>query len=72
MWMQIEVKSRNSDTGEVEVAGHLNQIEVSFLLQFAINALMSMGAEIDLKEDDDDGEGKKKSRIKLPKGTTLQ
>jgi hypothetical protein len=43
-------------------------VEVAYLLQFAINALMSMGVEIDLKEEAAENE----SRIKMPKDTTIQ
>lgn len=70
--LKIEVKTRNEETGDIEVAGFLNQIEVAYLLQFAINALMSMGAEIELQESAEDEEGKEISRIKMPKGTVLQ
>lgn len=45
---------------------------MAYLLQFAINALMSMGAEIELQESAEDEEGKEISRIKMPKGTVLQ
>lgn len=67
--MRIEVKRHNEETGDIEVAGFLNQVEVAYLLQFAINALLSMGVEIDLKKEaEEDEEGKPKSRIKMPKG----
>lgn len=67
--IKIEVKRHNEETGDIEVAGFLNQVEVAYLLQFAINALMSMGVEVDLKEEaKEDEHGLPTSRIKMPKG----
>jgi hypothetical protein len=66
--IKIEVRERDEETGEVSVSGFLNKNEVSYLLQFAINALMALGTEIDLKSEPDELE---KIRFKLPKGTTI-
>lgn len=41
--IKIEVKTRNEETGDIEFAGFLNQVEVAFLLQYAINSLMAAG-----------------------------
>jgi hypothetical protein len=54
--------------------GSLNRFEVSFLIQYAVNALMTQGAIFnitpDKEEDDEDAEP---MRITLPKGdNTLQ
>jgi hypothetical protein len=53
--------------------GSLNRFEVSFLIQYAVNALMTQGAIFNItpdKEEDDDAEP---MRITLPKGdNTLQ
>lgn len=46
-------------------------MEVAYLLQFAINALMSMGAELDL-EQEAEKDGEEVNRIKMPKGTFIQ
>jgi hypothetical protein len=64
--IKIEVRERNEETGEVEVVGFLNKIECSFLLQYAINALMSMGTSIDLKKESEE------NRFQMPEGDMLQ
>jgi hypothetical protein len=62
------VKERNEETGELEVTGHLNRMEVSFLLQFAINTLMMQGVIFDLSKEVPETE----MRITMPEGSTLQ
>ena len=68
--MRIEVKERNEETGEVECAGWLNRTEVSFLLQYAINQLMAMGAVFDLKKEQLEKE--EEMRITFPSNETIQ
>lgn len=68
--MRIEVKERNEETGEIECAGWLNKTEVSFLLQYAINQLMAIGAVFDLKKEQEEKD--ESLRIKLPVDATLQ
>jgi len=58
---------KNED-GSVNFEGSLNALEVSFLIQFAVNALMMQGALFNITKDDDSEE----MRIKLPEGSTLQ
>lgn len=69
--MKIEVKERNEETGEIECAGWLNKTEVSFLLQYAINQLMAMGAVFDIKREQEEN-NKDELRIKLPTNETIQ
>lgn len=68
--MRIEVKERNEETGEVECAGWLNKTEVSFLLQYAINSLMAIGAVFDLKKEQE--QEKEELRITFPTNETIQ
>ena len=70
--LKLEVKSRNEETGEIEVVGFLNKSEVTYLLQFAINYLMAIGAEVDLKQQAQNAEGEDAMRIIMPEGMTLQ
>jgi hypothetical protein len=48
--------------------GHLNEKEVNYLVQYAINSLMAMGMEFDLKSNPDEVD---KIRMKVAEGTTL-
>lgn len=64
--MKLEVKNRNEETGELEFGGFLNGLEISFLLQFAINTLMAKGVEFDLQTESEE------LRIKIPEGSTIQ
>lgn len=62
------MKERNEETGELQLIGHLNKSEVSFLLQFAINDLMMKGVLFDLTKEVPETE----MRITMPEGTTIQ
>jgi len=55
----------------VEVVGSLNSVEVSFLVQFAINYLMAAGVDIDMKQMEEQ-EDQEAMRFKIPVGTTVQ
>lgn len=66
--MKIECKAKNED-GSIIFEGSLNQIEISFLLQYAVNSLMTHGAVFNLQGDPAKEE---EFRIKLPEGVTLQ
>ena len=70
--LKLEVKNYNEETGAIEVAGYLNKVEVNYLLQFAINYLMAIGAEVDLKQQAQNAEGEDNLRIIMPEGMTLQ
>lgn len=63
--MKIEVRARNEETGDVEFAGYLNRHEMGFLLQYAVNELLTQGVKFNLTYDEpnDDDE----PRITHPK-----
>jgi hypothetical protein len=46
--MQIDVKAKNEE-GEILFEGKLNKFEVGFLIQYAVNGLMSSGAIFELQ-----------------------
>ncbi len=60
------MKARDEE-GTILFEGSLNSAEVGYLLNFAINNLMAMGAIFDI-----DGSDAEENRIKMPAGTTVQ
>ena len=66
--IKIEVKEKNEETGEIDIVGTLNAIEVNYLVQYAINTLMAQGVQFDLDKEAKDNE----LRIKFPVDATLQ
>ena len=69
--IKLTVKEFNEKTNEAEVVGSLNSIEVSYLVQFAINYLMAAGVEMDMKKMGE-VEDQEALRFELPDGATLQ
>ena len=65
--IKLDVKEKDEETGEIKVVGTLNALEVNFLVQYAINALMAQGVLFELSEQSDS-----KLRIYREDGTTLQ
>ena len=62
------MKSRNEETGELEYGGYLNGTEASFLLQFAMNALMNAGVVANLKQEVEEDV----NRFVFPSNDTVQ
>lgn len=69
--MKITVKEVDDD-GTVTVTGVLNAVEHQYLIQFAINGLMAMGATMALEENPQDEEGNDKLRIKFNGNNPIQ
>jgi hypothetical protein len=65
--MKIECKAKDEE-GNVLFEGLLNRKEVSFLLQYSINDLMSAGVLFNLDEPDEDDDNPA-MRIRFPEGT---
>jgi len=65
--MKIECKAKDEE-GNVLFEGLLNRKEVSFLLQYSINDLMSAGVIFNLDEPDEDDDNPA-MRIRFPEGT---
>lgn len=66
--MKINVHQINEDNERVSFEGELTKKEVSFLLQYAVNALMAAGVIFDLQAPPDE----ENIRFKTPEGATLQ
>lgn len=64
--MKINVSQYNRESGDLECEGTFNEVEIKFLLQYAINTLMSKGVLFDLSTDSEE------LRLKVPEGTTFQ
>lgn len=65
--IKIEVKEKNAE-GDIVIAGTLHDKEVNYLVQFAINALVAMGVEFDLKTRPDETE---EIRMKAASGVVI-
>ena len=65
--MLINVKAKTEDGG-ILFDGEINAKEVSFLLSYAINDLLSAGVMFNLDEPDED-EDNPAMRIRFPEGT---
>jgi hypothetical protein len=63
--MYIQVKAKDEDNNIV-LEGKLNQQELSFLLQFAINNLMAAGVEFCV--GDEEPEDEDEMRFNFPEG----
>lgn len=66
----IDVKAKDED-GNVVIEGKLNKNEIGFLLQYAINDLVSAGVQFHLQEEQDDEDENPDVRFKFPTGGTL-
>ena len=69
--LRLEIKEMNGETGELLTAGFLNRKEMNFLIQFAINTLMSQGVIFNLKQQLEEGDDET-MRITIPDGVTVQ
>ena len=69
--LRLEIKEMNGETGELLTAGFLNRKEMNFLIQFAINTLMSQGVIFNLKQQLEEGDDET-MRITIPDGTIIQ
>lgn len=68
--MKLAVKFKDKD-GNVHLEGVLNQNELSFLVQYAVNNLMANGVVFQLKKPTEN-ETDENIEINVPEGTTIQ
>jgi hypothetical protein len=67
--MKLAVKFKDKD-GNVHLDGVLNQNEISFLLQYAVNSLMAHGVTFALAKGEENSE--EEIKFEIPEGTTVQ
>jgi cytoplasmic iron level regulating protein YaaA (DUF328/UPF0246 family) len=65
--MRIDCKFKDED-GNIQVEGHFNKAEISFLLQYAVNNLLAEGVMFNIQQEEQD---ENEVRIKFPEGSTL-
>lgn len=66
--MKLAVKFKDEE-GNVHLDGVLNQNEISFLIQYAVNSLMAHGVTFALAKGADNEE---EIKFEVPEGSTVQ